>query len=112
MTTAFRFPQLGDSPAQFRQRLGPPRQSADIGLGVMRRYACTGSEIAVFFASGCAVAIHCAYATPPGWPVRDGGLRPTDFDASDQPRVLVADGGWVVATPTCPQAYIRLLSLA
>jgi hypothetical protein len=111
MTTASRFPHLGDAVSVFRERLGPAWQSADVGFGELQRYHCTGRDIAVFFEAGRAVAIHCEYAAPAGWPVR-GGPQPSDFDGSVRLRVLVGDGGWVVATPTCPQAFIRLLTLA
>lgn len=112
MTTTSRFPHLGDSPAAFAERLGPALQRADTGFGLLVSYRCAGRSIAVFFEAGRAVAVHCAHAVPAAWPVRDGGPRPSDFDGSGEPRVLIGDGGWVVATPTCPQAFIRLLSLA
>lgn len=110
MTTVAPYPRLGDDPATFARRFGPPLRTVNAGYGTVRRYYCAGRELVAFFEQERAVAIRCSYARREVRSVQDTGPRPADFDVIAEPRVLVGDDGWVVATPGCPLGYIRALS--
>jgi hypothetical protein len=103
-------PRLGDAADRFADALGQPYFEAVTHLGIVRRYIARGTALTVVFVASGAVAVHCPYTVRSSRRLWDRVTPDAFVPAGQQRRLLCADGGWVVATPDCPYAVVRLVA--
>jgi len=104
-------PHLGDTRATFRERLGHSLNVLSPGQDSTEVFVCRGVPIMVMFSQDRAMAIRAPFATQQPRMLAQP-LVPAIFGQSGKRhlRVLVADRGWLVATPDCPLPALRALA--
>jgi len=106
-------PRLGDSFAAYSLWFGLPVRTTTAAGHVLRSYHAEGGSLTVLFSQGKSVGLRVPYPTPMPSPAALTALAEAFIPAKGSAcRLLLADGGWLLATEVCAPACIDALTAA
>jgi hypothetical protein len=105
-------PRLGDDETIYADRCGPPLWVEPTAEGHISAYACEGVVVRVLFRGGATAALRLPYPPSPRRALLAAlatSYAPIDGSPA---RLLLGDGGWLLALPSCPPAALQALAAA
>jgi hypothetical protein len=102
-------PRLGDPFSAFAERLGLPFRTETVSGCIARHYVSELGMLTVLFNGGKSIALHVPYGQPVPRKGELASLTEQLAPAGGGCRLLIADGGWLLATDACLRPCLQAL---